>query len=185
MKKELQKTIAHLKKGHVILCPTDTIWGLSCDATNTEAVERIYRIKKRDKSKSLIVLVSSIEMLSKYVEKLPTDLNKILNTFDKALTIIYPRALNLTKNVCAQDSSIALRIVKHGFAHQLIAQFGKPIVSTSANYSNEATATEYNEINDALKRDVNYVVDKSFGNSTAKSSTIIKLLESGYITLRT
>jgi len=184
MEKELYKALTHLKKGHVLLCPTDTIWGLSCDATNTEAVERIYKIKKRNKSKSLIVLVSSKEMLSNYIDLLPPELDDILSKFNKALTIIYPKAIKLAENVYAQNSSVAIRIVEKGFVHQLISQFGKAIVSTSANYSNQTTATKYCEINNDLIKEVDYAVNEKFGNSSSKSSTIIELIENGYRTLR-
>lgn len=181
---EIIKAISFLEKGEVILCPTDTIWGISCDATNFEAVEKIYSIKKREKSKSLIVLVSSLKMLENYVSEIPENVLKIIKSHQKPLTIIYSEAKNIASNAFAQDKSIAIRIVKEGFCHQLISEFGKPIVSTSANFSNEPTASSFEEINVLLKEKIKFVVGVGFGNNTAKASTIIKLENHKIITIR-
>lgn len=175
MNLEIEKAIQHLKKADVILCPTDTIWGLSCDATNKKAVEKIYDIKARDKSKSLIILVSTIEMLAQYLEIAPSTLPINLADYKKPVTVIYPGAKNLAENVYAQDKSIGIRIVKDGFAHELITAFKKPIVSTSANFSNQPSALEYDEIDEALKAKVGFIVDRKYGGKKSQSSTILKL----------
>lgn len=181
---EINNAISYLQNGKVILCPTDTIWGMSCDATNFEAVENIYTIKKRDKSKSLIVLVSSLEMLKNYVSEIAPNVLEIIASHHKPLTIIYSGAKNLASNVFAQDFSIAIRLVSKGFCHQLISSYGKPIVSTSANFSNEATAFTFEEINDLLKQKVDFIIDKKFGEITSSASTIIKLENDNIITIR-
>ncbi len=181
---EVNKAISFLEKGEIILCPTDTIWGISCNATNFEAVEKIYALKKREKSKSLIVLVSSLEMLQNYVSEIPNNVLDIINSHQKPLTIIYSGAKNIASNAFAQDNSIAIRIVKEGFCHQLIATYGKPIISTSANFSNEPTASSFEEINKLLIEKIKFVVAKNFGNTAAKASTIIKLENNNIITIR-
>lgn len=175
MNLEIEKTISHLKNGEVILCPTDTIWGLSCDATNEEAVEKIYSIKARDKSKSLIILVANENMLADYLELAPSHLPINFADYEKPVTVIYPGAKNLASNVYAQDKSIGIRIVKEGFAHQLINAFTKPIVSTSANFSNKPSALEFDDIEQELKDKVDYIVKKDFGNTKSQSSTIVKI----------
>lgn len=181
---EVSKTISFLENGEVILCPTDTIWGISCDATNFEAVEKIYTIKKREKSKSLIVLVSNLKMLENYVSEIPNNVLELIKSHQKPLTIIYSGAKNIASNAFAEDKSIAVRIVSEGFCHQLISKFGKPIVSTSANYSNEPTASTFEEINVLLKEKVAYVVAEKFGSKNTQASTIIKLEKNKIITIR-
>ena len=181
---EIEKAIKHLQKANVILCPTDTIWGLSCDATNERAVEKIYKIKARDKNKSLIILVSNIEMLTTYLESAPISLPIKFEDFPKPVTVIYPGAKNLAKNVYAHDKSIAIRIVKDGFVNKLISTFKKPIVSTSANFSNEASALEFDEIKTELKQKVDFIVDRKFGQNKAQSSTILKIENQKIISIR-
>ncbi|MGB1018747.1 MAG: L-threonylcarbamoyladenylate synthase [Chitinophagales bacterium] len=176
----INKSIQHLKNGKVILCPTDTIWGLSCDATNFSAVEKIYDIKGRSKEKSFIVLVSSLKMLMHYVEEVSLDIEKISSKYDKPVTIIYPKAKNLAKNVVAKNGSIAIRIIKDGFTKKMIEQFGKPIVSTSANFSNKNTAENFNKISEELKVKVDYIVETDYGKKAANASSIL-LIENNKI----
>lgn len=176
----INKTIQHLANSDAILCPTDTIWGLSCDATNAKAVEKIYDIKGRSKEKSFIVLVSSTEMLKQYVTELDLDIQEISAQYNKPVTIIYPKAKNLANNVVAANGSIAIRLVKDGFTKDLIEQFGKPIVSTSANFSNEGTASTFDEISTELKNKVDYIVETDFGKDAANASCIL-LIENNEI----
>ena len=171
----INKSIQHLKNGKVILCPTDTIWGLSCDATNFSAVEKIYDIKGRSKEKSFIVLVSSLKMLMHYVEEVSLDIEKISSKYDKPVTIIYPKAKNLAKNVVAKNGSIAIRIIKDGFTKKMIEQFGKPIVSTSANISGNETPKSFKEISKPILEGVDYIVNLHKNKMNTKSSTILKI----------
>lgn len=177
---EVQRAIEVLRAGGSILYPTDTIWGIGCDATNNRAVEKIYKLKQRFENKSLIVLLDSIEKLHLYVEKLPEITFDLLSSIDTPLTIIYSNARNLAKNVIASDMTIAIRITREPFCQELIKSFKKPIVSTSANFSNEPTALTFNKIPKAISAKVDYVVNlyQDRLNQT-KPSTIIRLFESG------
>src|SRR5271157_3173642 len=135
VKNEIKKCVEVLKKDGTILYPTDTIWGIGCDATSQKAVEKIYHLKKRVESKSLIILLADMKEISNYVETIPEIARDLMKNVDRPLTIIYPNAKNLAKNVIAEDNSIAIRIVKNEFCKNLIRTFGKPIISSSANYS--------------------------------------------------
>ncbi len=183
---DLLKALDTLHKGGSILYPTDTIWGLGCDATNAKAVENIYRIKQRVESKSLIVLVSSFEQVIKYVDKVPEVAWDLLKCIENPVTVIYSNAKNLAPNVIAEDGTIGIRIVKEEFCEALIRKFGKPIVSTSANISGEASPVTFSHINKELINNVDYVVKyKQQVFQQSKPSTIIRLLETGeYIILR-
>ena len=178
MQSEINKAISQLEKGNVILCPTDTIWGISCDALNFDAVEKIYKIKKRDKSKSLVVLVSSFEMLGNFIETIPENIEQVLVNQKSPTTIVYSKAKNLPANVYAKDGSIAIRIVNNGFINKLISSYKKPIVSTSANFSGEKNAILFSEINKNLKQKIDFIVNEKFGSDKTKSSRII-LYEKG------
>lgn len=184
MKSEINKTVSFLEKGKTILCPTDTIWGVSCDATNIDAIEKIYLLKKRDKSKSLIVLVSSIEMLQKYVESVSSEVFEIINNTEEPLTVIYGNPKKLPSNSLAEDGSIAIRLVRNGFCAELISTFGKPIVSSSANFSNEKTALTFGEIDEKFKEQIDFVVNEKFESAFHKSSKIIKVLSNEIVVIR-
>jgi L-threonylcarbamoyladenylate synthase len=180
--KEIERCIAVLKNGGTILYPTDTIWGIGCDATNVEAVKKIFKIKQRDENKSMIVLLDDESKLIKYMKEIPSLAFELIEYSVKPLTIIYPDALNLAKNVIAQDGSIAIRIVKDDFCKQLIRKFNKPIVSTSANVSGDDAPQQFSEIKEEIKSSVDYVVnlpDKK--NSPTVPSSIIKLEVDGRI----
>ena len=125
---EINKCIEILKSGGLILYPTDTVWGIGCDATNPEALKKIYTLKKREDAKSMIVIVSNDAMIQKYVVEIPDLAWDIIDISDKPTTIIYPKAKNLAKNAIAKDGSIAIRMVKEGFVNQLLQKFNKPIV---------------------------------------------------------
>lgn len=177
MKSVLNKSCDVLKNNGVLLCPTDTIWGLSADATNFEAVEKVFAIKNRPANKSMIVLVADLEMLSHYVEEIPEiALNKLKASTTPA-SIIYPKGKNLAKNVIAENGSIAIRIVQNEFCKQLIKQFGKAIVSSSANISNETAPKTFADINMKIKTEVDYIIPTQYENSTTNSASSIYLIE--------
>ena len=172
----MKKAIEILRNGGIILYPTDTIWGIGCDATNPEAVEKIYKLKQRVSSKSLIVLLESDVKLNRYVKQIPEIAWDIVEFSDKPTTIIYPEGYNLTHNVLAEDKSIAIRIVKEGFCHQLIRGFGKPLVSTSANISNAPSPLSFGDIDQRILDGVDYIVNLPPNvKLRPKASTIIKL----------
>ncbi|WP_134090772.1 L-threonylcarbamoyladenylate synthase [Olivibacter sp. XZL3] len=180
MNNDINQALAVLKAGGIILYPTDTIWGIGCDATNPEAVEKVYQLKGRAKDKSLIVLLENENRLSSYVQEIPEVAYQLIEYTDKPLTIIYDGAKNLASNLVADDGSIGIRIVKHRFCEQLIQRFRKPIVSTSANLSGAPSPRNFQEISDAIKEGVDYVVTFGQDDLTPKqASTIMKLDPSG------
>ena len=180
LEQEINNTLEVLNKNGIILYPTDTIWGIGCDATNYKAVEKINKIKKRTKDKNFIVLIDDIKKLRNYVENIPEILYDLIESIDTPLTIIYPYAKNLTKNVIAKDNSIGIRITKDVFCKKLIQLFGKPIVSTSANISGEENPIYFNKISKDIINSVDYVVDLFHDRiKEIKPSTIIKLKVNG------
>jgi L-threonylcarbamoyladenylate synthase len=182
MQVDLDKAIEVLQSGGTILYPTDTIWGLGCDATNSKAVNKIFKIKLRPVSKSLIILAENIDMIRKYVEKVPEIAIEMIESYKGSLTIIYEGARNLPKSLIAADGTIAIRIPDQKFCLNLIHGLGKPIVSTSANYSGEPPSISFSKINPKIKEAVDYVctTDQAVFNSS-KPSTIIRVQEDGQI----
>jgi len=168
-----------LNKNQTILYPTDTVWGIGCDATSEGAVQKIFDIKQRAESKSLIILVDGVDMLKKYVSDIPEKVIELLKNTQKPTTIIYKNPRGLAKNVIAQDNTVAVRIVKHAFCEQLITSFGKPIVSTSANVSGEDTPSSFKKIATSILNSVDYIVNLPLENESANSSTILRLLDNG------
>ena len=150
-KEQIEKAVAVLKAGGVILYPTDTIWGIGCDATNEAAVEKVFALKQRSDSKSLIILAGDMNMVGRYVREIPEMAVTVESLSDKPLTIIYPEGINLASNVTAEDGSIAIRIPKNEFCLELLRAFRKPIVSTSANVSGTPAAKRYADITDDIK----------------------------------
>jgi len=174
--KIIQEALSVLKAGGLLLYPTDTVWGIGCDATNEKAVEKIYALKQRADSKSLIILADSITMVERYVKKVPDTAYMLVEVSDKPLTIIYPEAVDLAPNVVAEDGSIAIRVINHAFCNELLRKFKKPLVSTSANISGEKTPFNFAAISDIIKQGVDYVVPSDLEQgSTNKPSSIIKL----------
>jgi len=179
-KDDMKQALETLKAGGLILYPTDTIWGIGCDATNPEAVEKIFALKGRDKGKSMIVLLGNDYQLEAYVQEVPEVAYQLIEVADKPLTIIYNKAKNLAPNVVAEDGSIGIRVVQHAFCEELIQRFRKPIVSTSANISGEATAQNFSEISEEIKDGVDYVVQYGqMDMSKHQASTIMKIDASG------
>ena len=182
MHEDLKKAVEILKTGGVILYPTDTIWGIGCDATNEEAVKRVYQIKKREDSKSMLVLMDNPALLDRYVDDVPDvswDLVEITTT---PLTVIYSNAKNLAKNLIAEDGSIGIRFTKEEFTRLLLQRFRRPIVSTSANISGEKSPAFFGEISESIKSQVDYIVQYRQDDTTpAQPSSIIKLGPGGRI----
>lgn len=181
---DLLKVIDILNNKKTVLYPTDTVWGLGCDATDETAVKKIYTLKNREETKSLIILVDSITMLEQYVEEIPQKVMEILQNATKPTTIIYNNPKNLAKNTIAQDNTIAIRIPQDDFCKQLIKEFGKPIVSTSANVSGEPTPKCFSEISKAILNNVDYVVNLQQDKVAEKSSTILKIEGDDVIVIR-
>ena len=169
-----------LSDGGLILYPTDTVWGIGCDATNAEAVKRVYQLKQRDDSKALIVLIDSADHLDHYVVDVPIIARELIDVAVKPLTIIYEGAYNLAPNVLGDEDSVGIRIPNDEFCHRLCERFGKPIVSTSANVSGEATAKTFGDIAPAIVQGVDYTVQYRRGDTTAhQPSNIILLARDG------
>lgn len=180
LKTEIEKALAVLKNGGIILYPTDTIWGLGCDATNEEAVAKINALKGRAEDKSLIVLLDTDSKLQSYVNEVPEVAYDLIEYSENPLTLVLSGAKNLAKNVINADGSIGIRIVKHAFCEQLIQRFRKPITSTSANLSGEPAPKFFDDISDAIKDGVDYIVDWEQELRVAKKpSTIMKLSPGG------
>jgi L-threonylcarbamoyladenylate synthase len=192
MKEEIQKALEVLRKGGVILYPTDTVWGIGCDATDPEAVAKIYEIKRRSDSKSLVLLASDMDMISRYVKEVPEMAIQLVQVNDKPMTIIYPGAVTgprpegdvmpkaekyaLAFNTAAEDGSVGIRVPMMEFCQQLAFRLGRPIVSTSANISGEATPKRFAEISQEVKSAVDHIVDPALERgSTGQSSSIIKV----------
>lgn len=180
MKVEINKALEVLKKGGVILYPTDTVWGLGCDALNEEAVAKINTIKGRTSDKNFIVLLNTVNQLQSYVGEIPDVAYELIEYAENPLTIIFSEAKNLAKNVINADGSVGIRVVKHTFCEELIQRFRRPITSTSANRSGEPTPQFFDEITQEIIDAVDYVVDfEQELRVVKKPSTIIKLGPSG------
>ena len=197
----LQEAVEILRKGGVILYPTDTVWGIGCDATNEAAVARVFEIKRRSEAKSLVLLASDLDMVAKYVKQIPSIAIDLVEVNDAPMTIIYPGAQYLAPNAVAEDGSVGIRIplvpedeasedeaparkgaapkgnlTAGAFCRELVRRLRRPLVSTSANISGEPTPESFAEISDEIKAAVDYVVPKPFGaGATGRSSQIIKL----------
>lgn len=188
MKEEIQKALEVLRNGGVILYPTDTVWGIGCDATDPEAVAKVYAIKNREDSKSLVLLASDMDMICRYVKEIPEMAVQLVEVNDKPMTIIYPGAVAgekscmkadrrcLAGNAVAEDGTVGIRVPMMEFCQQLVAKFGRPIVSTSANISGEPTPKKFAEISEQIKSAVDHIVEPSLERgSTGQSSSIIKV----------
>jgi len=173
---DIKNAVEVLRKGGVILYPTDTVWGIGCDATNEEAVARVYRIKQRDDSKALICLVDSDARLQRYVRQVPDVAWQLIDCVVKPTTLILDGAVNLAPNLIADDGSIGIRITQEPFSHELCYRFQKAIVSTSANISGEPAAQNYRDIDSRLLEQVDYVCfSRRQEHKPHQPSSIIKL----------
>jgi L-threonylcarbamoyladenylate synthase len=180
---DIEQSLHILNSGGVILYPTDTIWGLGCDATNEDAVEKIYKIKQRPAEKSLIILLADERDILQYVTAPDLRVFDYLQSTQKPTTVIYEGAIGLADNLVADDGTIAIRLVKDPFCRHLIKRFRKPLVSTSANISGEPAPQTFGEIADQIKQSVDYVVQYRQNDHTpAQSSSIIKWNKDGTVT---
>ncbi|NPA35767.1 MAG: threonylcarbamoyl-AMP synthase [Chlorobi bacterium] len=184
MNNDLKKAVEVLRAGGIILYPTDTIWGLGCDATNKDAVERIYKIKQRDDSKSMLVLIDNPAKLNSYIDEVPEIAWDLIDVADKPLTIIYPGAKNLADNLIAPDGSIGIRVTNEEFSRSLCQRFRIPVVSTSANISGKPAPGNFSEIDNKIINLVDYVVEyKQDSIQKSAPSGIIKLGKGGEVTV--
>ncbi len=201
MMTEINKALEVLRSGGIILYPTDTVWGIGCDATDPEAVAKVYEIKKRADSKSLVLLASDMDMICRYVKEVPEMAVQLVEVNDKPMTIIYPGAITgpspsvisseveksfpalpkadrrcLAFNTVAEDGTVGIRIPMMDFCQQLVARLGRPLVSTSANISGEATPKKFAEISPVIRDAVDHIVDPALERgATGRSSSIIKV----------
>ena len=181
MENEINNALKVLKQGGTILYPTDTVWGIGCDATNYEAVEKIYNLKRRKESKSMICIVSNFKMLNQYIEDVPEVAYDIIKYAIKPTTIIYDRPLHVAENLIARDNTLAIRVIREGFCNSLLRKFKKPIVSTSANISDQPTPKSFKEISEEILKGVDYVVNLHDKKKAGKPSSIIKLSNDGIV----
>ena len=181
MTEEIQRCIEVLEKGGLILYPTDTVWGLGCDATNSEAVQKVYALKQREDSKALICLVANDFMLEKHVEQVPELAYDIMDLATKPTTIIYDKPKGVAKNLIASDNSLAIRVASDKFCRYLINKFKKPLVSTSANKSGSLTPLTFHEIGADILKGVDYVVSLHQNDKNGQPSSIIKLGNDGAV----
>lgn len=182
MEEEIKNALEVLRKGGTILYPTDTVWGIGCDARNKDAVAKVFKIKQREEYKSMVVLVCDETMVNRYVKDVPEVAWELLESAEEPLTIIYPDGRMLADKLIAADGSIGIRIVKDDFCNTLIHKFGKPIVSTSANISGEPTPMAFSDIKLDILNQVDYIVNyrqKEVNNT--KPSSIIKVALNGEI----
>ena len=176
----LKEAVSALRAGGVILYPTDTVWGIGCDATRPEAVARVFAIKRRSEAKSLVLLAADLDMVARYVKAVPNIAIDLVEVNDRPMTLIYPGAITgaygLAENAVAEDGTVGMRIPLPGFWRDLVARLGRPLVSTSANVSGEPTPRRFAEIPEEIRSAVDYVVPAALERgSTGIASQIIKV----------
>ena len=181
IKEEIENALTVLKKGGLILYPTDTVWGIGCDATNPDAIDKVFKLKQRKDEKSLICLVNDFRMLNEYVENVPEVAYDILKYAKKPTTIIYDDPIRVSENIIAKDNSLAIRVTKDEFCKKLIQKFRRPLVSTSANFSGAKTPQSFAEIDPLILEGVDYVVNLHHDKKSGKPSAIIKLKNDGSV----
>lgn len=176
MKDEIKNTIEVLRSGGIILYPTDTVWGIGCDAINKTAIDRVYKLKERADSKSMIILVNDVSMIYSYVNEVPDTALQLIEVNDKPMTIVYPGAGNLPDNLINSDGTIGIRVTDDPFCRELIRRFGKPLVSTSANISGRPAPAGFRGIEKAICDGVDYIVLHRQNETAAnKPSSIIRV----------
>ena len=192
MTEQINKALEVLRSGGIILYPTDTVWGIGCDATDPQAVAKVYAIKNREDSKSLVLLASDMDMICRYVKEVPEMAIQLVEVNDKPMTIIYPDAITspapagadmpkadrrcLAYNTVAEDGTVGIRIPMMDFCQQLVYKLGRPLVSTSANISGGPTPKKFAEISEEIRSAVDHIVDPSLeSGSTGHASSIIKV----------
>ncbi|WP_448702997.1 L-threonylcarbamoyladenylate synthase [Mucilaginibacter sp. AW1-3] len=177
LKDEVAKALKVLQDGGIILYPTDTIWGIGCDAGNEEAVKKIYTLKQREESKSMIVLLANDNQLQSYVSEVPEIAYNLIEYAENPLTLVMPGAKNMAKNLIAADGSVGLRVTRHEFCQQLIQRLRRPLVSTSANISGQQSPKNFNGVSTDIIDGVDYVVDLEQHDLTEKRPSTIMRLE--------
>ncbi|MFR9649985.1 MAG: L-threonylcarbamoyladenylate synthase [Rikenellaceae bacterium] len=180
MENVINQAVEVLRKGGLILYPTDTVWGVGCDATNREAVDRVYRLKGNTSKEAMLVLCKSSDMVLRYSSNIPSVALDVMDITDKPTTLILPNAVGVAKNLIPEARTIGVRVPDHEFCQRLLHKFGRAIVSTSANLSGEVTPLYFGDISSKIVDGVDYVVDKKCeGNPTRKPSAIISFNELG------
>ena len=182
MQRAIEECIEVLKAGGLILYPTDTVWGIGCDATNEAAVEKIYKLKQSEDKRSMLCLMRDADMIVRYVNRAPGIAFEVMELSDKPLTAILPGAVGVAPNLIPESKTLGVRVPQHEFCQALLRKFGKPIVSTSANISGEATAKHLKDVVQEIIDGVDYVVNPRFnGKPTQKPSAIIAFGEGGEV----
>lgn len=182
MKEEIKKIVEMLKNGAIILYPTDTVWGIGCDATNSAAVDKIYKLKKSDNKKSMLVLVDSMDRAACYVTEAPDIAWELMEVSDRPLTLILPGATGVAQNLIPEEKTLGIRVPNHEFCKQLTRALGRPLVSTSANISGEKSPVTFTEISEEIKKGVDYIVSREFeGIPTGLPSSIIAVDQTSQI----
>ena len=180
---EVQKALEVMKKGGIILYPTDTVWGIGCDATNADAIDKIYELKKREETKALICLVNNFKMLEQYVEEVPEMAYDILKYSKKPTTIIYDKPIRIADNLVGEEDTLGIRVVRERFCSELIKKMRRPLVSTSANISGQPTPESYDQITPQILKGVDYVVNLQRSKKSPRPSAIIKLSNDGQVSV--
>ena len=179
---EVNESLGVIKRGGLLLYPTDTVWGIGCDATNADAIDKVYALKKRKESKALICLVNDHQMIKSYIPKISIDQLSYLNS-ENPTTVIFQNSVGISEKALGEKKSIAMRIPKHDFCHQLITKFGKPIISTSANVSNKPSPSNFYQIENEILDGVDYVVNLEREKLSKATSRIIKIDYSGKVSV--
>ncbi|RYU90231.1 threonylcarbamoyl-AMP synthase [Mucilaginibacter terrigena] len=180
LKDEINKALKVIQDGGIILYPTDTIWGIGCDATNTDAIKKIYQLKQRSESKSMIILVDIDNKLPSYISEVPDIAYDLIEYAENPLTLIMPGAKNISPALIAEDGSVGIRVTSHPFCQQLIQRLRKPLVSTSANISGQPSPEYFGKIDQEIIDGVDYVVDiDQYSTEIKKPSTIMRLAPNG------
>lgn len=174
---DIKKSLETLRSGGLILYPTDTIWGIGCDPLNVEAIKKIYALKGRDQSKSMILLLENESMLNSYVEEVPEVAYQLIEYSERPLTIVYSKAKNLPPEMINTDGSVGIRIVKHPYCEQLIQRFKRPLVSTSANLSGTPSPSNYQDIAEEVKEGVDYIAQYGRDSVEDNQPSIVMKLE--------
>lgn len=172
---KIKQAVEYLRNGDTLLYPTDTIWGLGCDATNEAAVEKVMVLKNRPENKSLIALVHSVAFLERYIRDIPEVCYELINNSDKSLTIIYEHPIHIAPNALALDGSMGFRVTNDPICQHIIQQLNKPLISTSANLSGEPSPTCFDDVSPLIKSGVGFILDERTKETMTKPSTIIKI----------
>lgn len=179
---DIKKACEVMRQGGIILYPTDTVWGIGCDATNSNAIARVYKLKQRADSKALIVMLADENQLQRYVHEVPDIAYELIGVAIKPLTIVYDKAINLCPELCAEDGSVGIRVTREDFSRRLCRAYRRPIISTSANVSGSPTPMRFIDIDEEIKQGVDYIVaNRRHDSAGHQPSSVIKLSHNGEI----